>query len=218
MTGTPQNSESTLDKYKRLVVKGIAEISLIMVGILGAFAIEDWQDQKKQEKLVRDTIQITLAELSSNRCKLIKAHEHQTQVRNILKKRKSNSTEQELKDIFQSIYRISIIQPASLMSTAWETSIATGAVRNIPLKDATIIAPFYHNSTRYERLVENIISEMTKNDFQEIPLKNILKGVAGSNDSLWWAEFRILDLYKANFAQLAKKYKFEVKDCAKIDL
>jgi hypothetical protein len=200
-----------------LAVKGIAEISLIMVGILGAFAIEDWQEQNKQEKLVHDTIQITLAELSSNHCKLIEAHEHQTQVRNILTKHNPNSSEQELKDIFLSIYRISFIQPASLMSTAWETSIATGAVRNIPLKDATIIAPFYHHSKRYERLIESIVGEMAKIDFQDISLKNQLKGVAGSNDTLWWAESRILGLYKKSFAQLAKKYGFEVKDCAKID-
>ena len=50
MTDKLQNSESSLEKYKRMAAKGIAEVALIMVGILGAFAIEDWQDQKKQEK------------------------------------------------------------------------------------------------------------------------------------------------------------------------
>ncbi|MCJ8269705.1 MAG: hypothetical protein MJK04_09915 [Psychrosphaera sp.] len=213
MTDKLQNSESSLEKYKRMAAKGIAEVALIMVGILGAFAIEDWQDQKKQEKLVRVTIQITLAELSTNRCELIKAHKHQTYVRNTLKKIKPTSTDEELEQLYRSIFRIGAIRPASLLSTAWETAIATGAVRNIPLQDATLISPFYYHGKRYERQIESIIGEMTKNSFLDIPLKRQLKGMAGSNDALWWTEVRILDLYKARFGGLAKQYGFKVEDC-----
>jgi extradiol dioxygenase family protein len=159
---------------------------LIIVGILGAFAIEDWQEQQKQKKVVDETIDITFAELSTNRCDLIKAHQHQHQdeVRVILRALKTAQTDQQIDDIYQAIFSIGIIQPATLTSAAWDTAIATGAVRNISLKDATLISPYYLFYARYEKEYEMIGNQMTKVAYADINMKNLLTGIAGSVDKL----------------------------------
>lgn len=206
-------TQDRFGKYRKTAVKAIGELALIIVGILGAFAIEDWQEQQKQKTLVKETITITFAELASNHCALIRAHKHQSEIKSILSKFKDASTEQEYTDIYRSMYRIGIIQPALLMSAAWETAIATGVVRHIPIKDATLIAPFYYHAKSYERLSERFSSEMMKSDFREGSLESELNGIMGGNNALWWREKYQLNMYKQHFTILTQKYGFVAQAC-----
>ena len=205
---------SSLRNYQKTVIKAIGEVLLIIIGILGAFAIEDWQQNKKQQKLLKDTLNITMVELANNYCELVKGHKHQNRVRNILSEGlpKAETKDDQIK-LYSAIYSIGIWQPATLMSTAWDTAIATGAIRNIPLKDATILAQFYHDAKRYNDKLDVVTNEMIKSDYTDMKLLQFLKGVAGSNDSLWWFEKKQLNRYDQHFAQLAKQYGYEIKKC-----
>ena len=201
-------------KYRKKVTKAVGEVLLITLGILGAFAIEDWQERKKQDKLLKDTLNITMVELSHNYCALIKSHQHQSASRDKLKNLPEAKTQKEQEALYLSVYEKGILQPAQLTTTAWDTAVSTGAVRNIPLKDATLIAQFYNDAKSYNNRVDIIVTEMIKNDYKEIELIYTLAGAYGSIDSLWWFEKRQINRYEKNFASLAKQYNFTPKDCA----
>ena len=200
-------------KYRKVAMKAVGEVLLITLGILGALAIDGWQERKKQDKLLKDTLNITMVELNNNYCALLKSHQHQDANRNKLKGLPDAKTEQQQTALYLSIYEKGVIQPAQLTSTAWDTAVATGAVRNIPLKDATLIAQFYHDAKGYNDRVNVIVTEMIKNDYKDIEMVNTLAGIYGSIDSIWWYEKRQINRYETQFDSLAKQYNFSSKAC-----
>ena len=200
-------------KYRKVAIKAVGEVLLITLGILGALAIDGWQERKKQDKLLKDTLNITMVELNNNYCALLKSHQHQDANRNKLKGLPDAKTEQQQTALYLSIYEKGVIQPAQLTSTAWDTAVATGAVRNIPLKDATLIAQFYHDAKGYNDRVNVIVTEMIKNDYKDIEMVYTLAGIYGSIDSIWWYEKRQINRYETQFDSLAKQYNFSSKAC-----
>ena len=200
-------------KLKSNLVKGIAEVALITVGILGAFAVDDWQEEQKIQKLTHDTLELVFSELDDNRCALVRAHAHHSWVRERFVALGDNPTKADYESLFKLLYSKGIIKPAELLSLAWETSINTGAMRHINLQDANQISRLYYHMNQYRDSFATLDSAMTQTSFQDLTTKQYLSGVISGIDDMWWIEKRLLTLYSEPFNKLRAKYALVQSKC-----
>ena len=70
----------TENKFSKYILYAIGEIVLVVIGILIALSINNWNERKKNTNLEKEILQDLLSELEVNQQKLIKAREEHFQV------------------------------------------------------------------------------------------------------------------------------------------
>ena len=114
--------------------RALVESALIVGSILLALALDEWQEDQEIEELIDRSIVNFVNELNQNRSRIEDVSAYHNGVWQVLE-RWNGSEESASRLEFRNI--MDAMQPVVLTSSAWQTAVATGALRVLSKQSLT---------------------------------------------------------------------------------
>lgn len=130
----------------------LLEAVFTVVAILLALAADDWRQRREERALVRDALSAFVAELSSNRERLDAVRPYHERLRAAMNAAISDTTGRVYRSPRDVFPEWRGVQPAFLTHAAWETAVATGALRYVPVEALRGLAMTYEMQSRLDAL------------------------------------------------------------------
>ena len=126
--------------------QALFESSVILFGIIFAFALEGWNDDKKTENLITYSINNFENEIKQNNSRIKDVMIFHKGIQRHLQKQNS-------KGKFNSIVKFRSImdsmKPIVLSNSAWETAVATGALAQMDFELVSALTLTYNTQSRF---------------------------------------------------------------------
>lgn len=126
--------------------QALFESSIILFGIILAFALEEWKDEKKTENLIAHSITNFENEIKQNNSRIKDVMIFHKGIQRHLQKQSS-------KGKFNSIVKFRSImdsmKPIALSNSAWETAVATGALAQMDFELVSALTLTYNTQKRF---------------------------------------------------------------------
>ena len=129
----------------------VRDVVLIVLGAVLAVGAEDWRDPRNERTHTEQAVAGIRAELSVNRERVQKARGHHLEMADTLGGYLARHALPP-----ERVYFGGVFNPATLVSTAWETARQTGAINGIPYPTMLAIAPVYENQSAYRDLAAQL--------------------------------------------------------------
>jgi len=128
----------------------VFEAGLIVLSILLALAVNQWQDARRERRLAGQAIASFRREITLNRNRLRELAPYHEHIRDEMQQLDAAHAVNRFSDL-EKIQGFRGFRPAFLLETAWRTAIATGALTHIDYPTATALSTTY---TLQERIDE----------------------------------------------------------------
>jgi type II secretory pathway pseudopilin PulG len=126
------------------------EAVLIVLSILLALAVNEWQDARRDERLANQALAAFRQELSQNRARLRELIPYHERIQGEMQQMADAGTVHSYEDL-RKIPGFAGFRPAFLLQTAWRSALATGALGKIDYRTVNALSTTY---TLQERLDE----------------------------------------------------------------
>jgi hypothetical protein len=138
-------SPSSTQRRPDWIVRGIFEAALILLGLLGGFALNEWQGARDRRERAAVVLSAIRSELEANRKLMEQAVTYNTEVVGRLRKlRDEGATEAPL-----GTYPQGLISSPTLTSAAWTSAEAGGVVSDLPVATGLALARVYETQRVY---------------------------------------------------------------------
>lgn len=160
--------------------RALTESVLIVLSILMALALDEWQeDQEIQDLIDRSLINFS-NELTRNKSRIVDVSAYHQGVWQVLQKRSSNGSTASIVE-FRNI--MDAMQPVVLTNSAWQTAVATGALGRMDFELVSALTLTYNTQFRFdEKYNSTLQSLLSPNNLQgqnlEITIYNASRFVA----------------------------------------
>lgn len=127
------------------VPRAVLEAGLIVLSLLLALWLSDWQDQRRIERDVAETRQALIEEIQANREMLISDHymgHHQRLSQDLQRTLNTTDDLDDLREGAFALYRSGIHLPG-LRDTAWRTASTTGVVQHMDRTELAALTDVY---------------------------------------------------------------------------
>jgi hypothetical protein len=118
---------------------------LILLGLLGAFALNEWQDARTRAARVDTLLAAIRAELETNLARHAAAADFNSAIADLLWNEGSKGVE----FLPQSAFPDGLFKGPSLTSAAWTTAQSDAALSNVPVEQLLMLARIYEAQRRY---------------------------------------------------------------------
>ena len=125
----------------------IVESALIVISILLALALDEWQEDLEIQELIDRSIVNFQNELTQNKSRIEDIGVYHRGVLQVLQRRTFVSDSQSLEE-FRNI--MEALQPIVLTSSAWETAVATGALGRMDYELVSALTLTYNTQQRFD--------------------------------------------------------------------
>ena len=125
----------------------IVESALIVISILLALALDEWQEDLEIQELIDRSIVNFQNELTQNKSRIEDIGVYHRGVLQVLKRRTFVSDSESLEE-FRNI--MEALQPIVLTSSAWETAVATGALGRMEYELVSALTLTYNTQQRFD--------------------------------------------------------------------
>lgn len=142
----------------------LLEATFTVVAILLALAADDWRQRREERALVRDALSAFDAELSSNRERLNAARPYHESLHVAMNAALSDTTGRVYRSPRDVFPEWRGTRPAFVTHAAWETAIATGALRYIPADALRGLAMTYELQSRLDALNRSMYAVILQPD------------------------------------------------------
>ena len=144
--------------------RALVESVLIVVSILLALALDEWQDDQEIQELIDRSITNFVNEVTQNRSRIEDVSAYHQGVQQILKQRSSNGGLQSID--FRNI--MEALQPIVLTSSAWQTAVATGALGRMDFELVSALTLTYNTQLRFDDNYRSVLRTLlTPNSLQQ---------------------------------------------------
>jgi hypothetical protein len=126
--------------------RALVESVLIVVSILLALGLDEWQEDQEIEELIDRSITNFVNEISQNRSRIDDVSAYHRGVQQILKQRSANGGLESME--FRNI--MEPLQPVVLTSSAWQTAVATGALGRMDFELVSALSLTYNTQQRFD--------------------------------------------------------------------
>lgn len=136
-------------RFRIWLSRTIFESMLVVMSILLALAVREWQDSRGARRLIDRSLLSFERELTQNKDYMENMYTFHLGLQNLLGEIEVEShpdAPQELRNILDSF------QPAVLLTTAWDTSLATGALSEMDYELVYALSLTYSNQERFRTL------------------------------------------------------------------
>jgi type II secretory pathway pseudopilin PulG len=179
--------------------RALFEAALILFGILGAFAVNEWQNARERRARVETTMAAVRGELQSNLELLQNASTYNSDVASKFRALAARNAT----TIPEGTYPRGLLLRPQLVSAAWNAAQVTGIVNEVPVDTVVQLARLYENQRDYldamARLLDMLYeAALRSTDDTPAPpntIDGILSDYAGRERSL-------LDRYRSTLARL----------------
>jgi hypothetical protein len=134
------------------ILKGLVESTFVVASILLALAVDEWAQNREYAELADQSLGIFEREIRQNRARLEDASPYHQGIRDLLgQMRELPQAPMDIRSIVEGL------TPPVLLNTAWETSLATGALTHMEFEVVSALSLTYSiqegfsNRTRVER-------------------------------------------------------------------
>ncbi len=122
----------------RWILKGLVESVLVVASILLALAVDEWAQDQEYQELANQTLVIFQRELVQNRARLVDVSPYHGGIRDLLAQMAAIEEENlDVRPFFEGL------DPPVLLSTAWETALATGALTHMDFEIVSALSLTY---------------------------------------------------------------------------
>ena len=181
----------------------IVESALIVISILLALALDEWQDDLEIQELIDRSIVNFQNELNQNKSRIDDIGVYHMGVLQVLQRRTFEPDGEPLKE-FRNI--METLQPIVLTSSAWETAVATGALGRMDYELVSALTLTYNTQLRfdddYRSMLRLLLSPINLN---EENLRNTTYNAGRFIADVTLAESE-LSVYYAQTLELLKKF------------
>lgn len=129
----------------------VFEALLIVLSILLALAVNQWQDARRERRLADQALASFRQEIAANRQRLRELVPYHERIRDEMRRLDSEGAVTRYADL-RKIRGFQGFRPAFLLETAWRTAIATGALTHIDYRTATALSMTYTLQERVDEL------------------------------------------------------------------
>jgi hypothetical protein len=144
--GTP--SGSRLSATPEWLLRVSIESVLIVISILLALAVDQWRENRSNRLLARQSLQIFEREVRRNLTALEEVIPYHTGLRDVAVAMAAQPERVvEVRSIVEGL------KPVVLLNTAWETALATGALRHIDVETVSALSLTYSMQQRFREEV-----------------------------------------------------------------
>jgi len=144
--------------------RALVESVLIVVSILVALALDQWQEDQEIQELIDRSITNFVNEVTQNRSRIEDVGAYHRGVQQILKRRSANGGLGSIE--FRNI--MEALQPIVLTSSAWETAVATGALGRMDFELVSALTLTYNTQQRFDDNYRSILRTLlTPNSLQK---------------------------------------------------
>lgn len=127
--------------------QALFESGVILFGILFAFTLDGWKDERKTEHLIAYTINNFENEIKQNNLRIKDVMVFHKGIQQVLQN-------QNAKGHFNSIERfrnvMDAMKPVMLSNSAWETAVATGALAQMDFELVSALTLTYNMQARFD--------------------------------------------------------------------
>jgi hypothetical protein len=151
-------------KVSEWLPRALVESVLIVVSILLALALDEWQEDQEIQELIDRSITNFVNEVTQNRSRIDDVSAYHQGVQQILKQRSSNGGLASLD--FRNI--MEALQPIVLTSSAWQTAVATGALGRMDFELVSALTLTYNTQLRFDDNYRSVLRTLlTPNSMQQ---------------------------------------------------
>lgn len=125
----------------------IVESALIVISILLALALDEWQEDLEIQELIDRSIVNFQNELAQNKSRIDDIGVYHMGVLQVLQRRAFAPDSESLEE-FRNI--MEALQPIVLTSSAWETAVATGALGRMDYELVSALTLTYNTQLRFD--------------------------------------------------------------------
>jgi type II secretory pathway pseudopilin PulG len=138
--------ETVAPRWRSWLARGAFEATLILFGLLGAFALNEWQEARQRADRADAMIAAIRAELMANLEVQEQAATYNTQLVDTLKKlRDAGET-----FVPANVYRGGLIKRPKLTEAAWTTAQNGGVLQEVPVNTILVLARIYESQRDYQ--------------------------------------------------------------------
>ncbi|RNC92072.1 MAG: hypothetical protein ED555_02900 [Allomuricauda sp.] len=158
------------NSFSRYLLYALGEIILVVIGILLALQINNWNEVKKIEENKRKTLALIKKELLSNQKSVDNVFEYHIMVRDTLQKLKIPETEDEVKAQMSFWRGLRIFR---LRDAAFQTAVQAGTTKDLNVDLVEELNALYTSQEAYNNFGATASSTLYQKDFSDI--KNFKK-------------------------------------------
>jgi len=124
------------------IARILIESALIVVSILAALGVNQWQERRAKEELALQALSAFRREITQNRARLADAVPYRVGLRDVLV-RMNESGDLVSAEHFHALVGVDPLRPPFVTSTVWETSLTTGAIPHIDFEIVNALSLTY---------------------------------------------------------------------------
>lgn len=153
---------------KKVLGPAFLEAALVVLGVVLAFAANEWRETKSQVEKAESAFSSIREELQVNRDLVqtsLSYHKHLYDTLIVMigenAARIQKGQKEQLPDVM--VFQKGFVSPAHVMSTAWEAAKATDVLNHVEYSDLLLISRMYTEQDRYmqqTKLVGQVIYEL----------------------------------------------------------
>ncbi len=184
----------------------IVESALIVISILLALALDEWQEDLEIQELIDRSIVNFQNELTQNKSRIEDIGVYHRGVLQVLQRRTFARDSESLEE-FRNI--MEALQPIVLTSSAWETAVATGALGRMEYELVSALTLTYNTQLRfdddYRSMLRLLLSPINLNE-ENLPITTYNAGRFVTDVTSAESE---LSVYYAQTLELIKQFEPE---------
>lgn len=186
------------------LLRGTYEAALILIGLLGAFALDEWQDARSRTVRVDALIAAVRAELEAN----LRQHEEASAYNIEVAERVWDEATKGAEYVPQSAFPRGLFIGPELTSAAWATAQNDVVLSDVPIEKTLMLARVYELQRNYvddfNALANNLYARLLERDDgvfkidalgEPLRIGGVLRDYAGRGG-------RLVDQYRAALEQL----------------
>ena len=154
----PTNTATETKRPRRRdwLLRGTFEAVLILIGLLGAFALDEWQDARARAERVEALVTAIRAELEANLRQHEEASAYNTEVADGIWDQAASGVEV----VPPSTYPKGLLMGPRLTSAAWVTAQNDTALSDVPIEQMLTLARIYEMQQKYIDDVNTLMNNL----------------------------------------------------------
>lgn len=160
-------------RWKRRRFELLFQLSLVILGAVLALGFGQWKDLRNDRARMQAAMASIRSELQANRAEVLRAQRYHAMLADRFDRlQRQGAAQPEWKDFPQGL-----LSPARVVSTAWQSSLTTGAAAQLPYPQLLALSSIYEEQASYEQLSDALLATAYE-DLMRGGSRKLLEGYA----------------------------------------
>jgi hypothetical protein len=132
----------------------VFESLLIVFSILLALGVRAWQDSREVKQLVTRSMTSFQKEIAQNRSRIDDLYRYHVGLQSVLAENSGLESKQDIDNVLESL------QSAVLLTSAWDTALATGALGDMDYDKVFVLSLTYSYQQKFQTIYDSRLDDV----------------------------------------------------------